>query len=185
MDIRQTHTMEGETVDDRQSVLIVDRSEENREVLQTVLERRGVQTLAAGRTEIGLELARRHQPDLIVLDLEIDDAAGYTEQIMGPTGMFASEYRPRMVLLGNLRGWRKRLPQSEFMPKPYHYGCLIRKIEDLLAGGRKGDSPHLCKAPSGPFRQMGTVPFSPGKQEHGPCRRCSSSAEPIKAAALN
>ncbi len=25
---------------------------------------------------------------------------------------------------------------------------------------RKGDSPHLCEAPSGPFRQMGTVPFS-------------------------
>ena len=24
----------------------------------------------------------------------------------------------------------------------------------------KGDSPHLCEAPSGPFRQMGTVPFS-------------------------
>ena len=27
--------------------------------------------------------------------------------------------------------------------------------------GGKGDSPHLCEAPSGPFRQMGTVPFSP------------------------
>ncbi len=26
--------------------------------------------------------------------------------------------------------------------------------------GKKGDSPHLCEAPSGPFRQMGTVPFS-------------------------
>jgi ethanolamine utilization protein EutN len=25
----------------------------------------------------------------------------------------------------------------------------------------KGDSPHLCEAPSGPFRQMGTVPFFP------------------------
>ena len=25
--------------------------------------------------------------------------------------------------------------------------------------GRKGDSPHLCEAPFGPFRQMGTVPF--------------------------
>jgi hypothetical protein len=23
----------------------------------------------------------------------------------------------------------------------------------------KGDSPHLCEAPYGPFRQMGTVPF--------------------------
>ena len=26
--------------------------------------------------------------------------------------------------------------------------------------GGKGDSPHLCAAPFGPFRQMGTVPFS-------------------------
>jgi L-lactate dehydrogenase complex protein LldG len=26
----------------------------------------------------------------------------------------------------------------------------------------KGDSPHLCEAPGGPFRQMGTVPFFPG-----------------------
>ena len=25
----------------------------------------------------------------------------------------------------------------------------------------KGDSPHLCEAPFGPFRQMGTVPFFP------------------------
>ena len=57
----------------QRSVLIVDRSEETREVLQTVLERRGVRTLAAGRAEMGLELARRHHPDLVVLDLEIDD----------------------------------------------------------------------------------------------------------------
>ena len=27
------------------------------------------------------------------------------------------------------------------------------------AKGEKGDSPHLCEAPFGPFRQMGTVPF--------------------------
>jgi tetratricopeptide (TPR) repeat protein len=27
------------------------------------------------------------------------------------------------------------------------------------AMAEKGDSPHLCEAPSGPFRQMGTVPF--------------------------
>jgi ATP-dependent exoDNAse (exonuclease V) beta subunit len=46
---------------------------------------------------------------------------------------------------------------------------MYRELEFLLAwppggcetGGRKGDSPHLCEAPFGPFRQMGTVPFSP------------------------
>jgi coenzyme F420 hydrogenase subunit beta len=34
----------------------------------------------------------------------------------------------------------------------------IRCLERLRGG--KGDSPHLCAAPSGPFRQMGTVPLS-------------------------
>ncbi len=33
-------------------------------------------------------------------------------------------------------------------------------------GAGKGDSPHLCEAPEGPFRQMGTVPFS-GPQPAG------------------
>ena len=60
-----------------QSVLIVDRSEETQEVLQTVLERRGVRTLAANRTKTAAELAQQHHPDLIVLDMETcgDDVA--------------------------------------------------------------------------------------------------------------
>ena len=35
----------------------------------------------------------------------------------------------------------------------------IEIVEELC--WEKGDSPHLCEAPSGPFRQMGTVPFFP------------------------
>ena len=34
----------------------------------------------------------------------------------------------------------------------------IERLRQILA--EKGDSPHLCEAPGGPFRQMGTVPFS-------------------------
>jgi len=34
------------------------------------------------------------------------------------------------------------------------YACL----REIASG--KGDCPHLCEAPEGPFRQMGTVPFS-------------------------
>ena len=148
----------------QQSVLVVDRSEETRELLQTALERRGVRTLTAGRTEIALELARRHQPDLIVLDLESDDtpfAAGVPPAFVSsakPLAASAPEYRPHLVLLGNLRGWRSRLPEGEFVSKPYHYGPLIRKIEELLASG--GETGEL-----------------------GPCRRCSSSEAPIRAAA--
>ncbi|MGD0901137.1 MAG: GTPase, partial [Thermoguttaceae bacterium] len=32
-------------------------------------------------------------------------------------------------------------------------------LERCFRPDEKGDSPHLCEAPSGPFRQMGTVPF--------------------------
>ncbi len=39
-------------------------------------------------------------------------------------------------------------------------GSIRQLIERLPEHARKGDSPHLCIAPEGPFRQMGTVPFS-------------------------
>jgi hypothetical protein len=147
------------------SVLIVDRSEETREVLQTALERRGVRTLAAGRTEAGLELARRHHPELIVLDLDDTPGCLPAGQALSPaageTQLTASEdaYRPCLVLLGNLRGRRELLPEGEFVSKPYHYGPLIRKIEELLASanlkGKAGRADTVCdprSRPGHPFR---------------------------------
>ena len=68
-DVPTEKATEGVALNRQRSVLIVDRSEETREVLQTVLERRGERTLAASRAVKGLELARRHRPDLVVLDL--------------------------------------------------------------------------------------------------------------------
>jgi NAD(P)H-hydrate epimerase len=38
---------------------------------------------------------------------------------------------------------------------------VLCRLWPAAACGEKGDSPHLCEAPSGPFRQMGTVPFFP------------------------
>ncbi len=40
-------------------------------------------------------------------------------------------------------------------------GVCADERGDVPGGRKKGDSPHLCEAPSGPFRQMGTVPFFP------------------------
>ncbi len=112
------------------SVLIVDRSDDTREVLETALRRRGLQTLAAGQARAALELARRHRPDLIVLDLELDDS--------GPDALpahFAEQSRHHhtpLVMLGSLRRACPAAAQGEFVPKPYRYGPLIRRIEQLL-----------------------------------------------------
>ena len=122
--------MEGDTLDHKRSVLIVDRSEDTREVLQTALNRRGVQTFTAKHTAEGVELDRRHRPDLIVLDLEIDDVN--LEHATPPFWAGRADNIVPIILLGNLRCNQPKIPGSEFVSKPYHYGALIRRIEELL-----------------------------------------------------
>lgn len=119
------------------SVLIVDRSDENREVLETALKRRGMRTLSAGQAALGLELAHLHQPDLIVLDLEVDDSR--PEDIHAQFSQDPQASSVPLVMLGSMRRTsenpsdRKNLAPVGFASKPYHYGPLIRRIEQLLA----------------------------------------------------
>ena len=120
------------------SVLIVDRSEETREVLRTALERRGMHILATSRAQRGRELAQQHHPDLIVLDLEVDDS---------PTTGAVQDWAkntPRgptpIVMLGSVR--RSAAARAgEFVAKPYHYAPLIRRIEELLGTVRPALGP--------------------------------------------
>ena len=120
-------------MDSRQSVLIVDSCSETREVLQTALERRGVRILSAQRAQRGLELARQHHPDLIVLDLEVDNSAD--EELSAPFAEQSRSDSAPLVLLGVAR--RGKQPSGgEFVAKPYHYGPLIRRIEELLCSTR-------------------------------------------------
>jgi CheY-like chemotaxis protein len=121
------------------SVLIVDSSEETREVLRTALERCGVRTLAARGARQGLELARTHHPDLIVLDLEVDEA----EEPPGASAPFAAQSRADqapLVLLGSVRR-PGSLSGAEFVAKPYHYAPLIRRIQELLESRSRGSWP--------------------------------------------
>jgi len=117
-------------LDGRRNVLIVDPSDETRVVLQTALERRGMQTMAASHAKQGLALARQHHPDLIVLDLEIDPSG--PDEVAAP---FAEQSRidhAALVLLGSVRR-RQPLSPGEYVTKPYHYAPLIRKIEEILS----------------------------------------------------
>jgi DNA-binding response OmpR family regulator len=119
----------------KRSVLVVDRSEETREVLTTALERRGWQTFAASRAQRGLELAREHQPDLIVLDLEVD--ASPPETLCEPFARETAGRQTPLVVLGGVGRGKPALKAAEIVAKPYHYGPLIRKIEQLLAASER------------------------------------------------
>jgi CheY-like chemotaxis protein len=127
-------------LDKHRSVLIVDPSDENRVVLQTALERRGVKTMAASQAQQGLALARLHHPDLIVLDLEIDSSG--SEDIAAPFAEQSRSDRGSLVLLGSVRR-RQTSPPGEYVAKPYHYAPLIRRIEEILSTspGKQGGQP--------------------------------------------
>jgi DNA-binding NtrC family response regulator len=112
------------------SVLIVDPSADNREVLRTVLAGRGLRILEASAAEQGLELARAHHPDVIVLDLDAQqlEAEGVREQFAAETG----HGEHHLIVLGKVR----RSPfftGGHVISKPYHFAPLVHTIEQLAA----------------------------------------------------
>jgi DNA-binding response OmpR family regulator len=129
-EVRPTDATEGATLVSERSVLIVDRCEETREVLKAAFQRRGCTILSAARAERGLELARRHHPDVIILDLELSDSPA--EELCAPFVHETAEQHTNLVVLGSLRRAADPVPQGEFVAKPYHYAPLIRRIEQLL-----------------------------------------------------
>jgi CheY-like chemotaxis protein len=111
-------------------VLIVDRSAESRDILRTLLERRGAVTLEVEQAEQAVQMADRFRPNLIVMDADSDPSAGAaTDHLREVAGRTATP----IVILGTLSRARVPIPPGQIVAKPYHYGPLLRKIDDLLA----------------------------------------------------
>ena len=113
------------------TVLIIDQSEDSRQVLKTALERRGFQIVETRTAGDGLELVRIHHPELVVLDLETiptDDPSIRVE-----LDLETETSQTPIVILGNICKNEALLPHCSIVLKPYHYGPLIRKIEKIVA----------------------------------------------------
>jgi CheY-like chemotaxis protein len=111
--------------------LIVDESAESRDILCTLLERHGATTIEAQRPEQAIRLASLHRPHLILLDAESDHSSrGVATDELRAT---ANQADTPIVILGTVSQRGGQIPGGQIIAKPYHYGSLIRKIEDLLA----------------------------------------------------
>ncbi len=120
--------------DSDKRVLLVDQSDDSRDVLRTMLERRGVEIFEAPSAQAGLELARRHRPDVVVLDLEAQAADG--REVASRPDHELETQAAEIVILGNLR--RGDTGSSRHVVrKPYHYGPLIQMIEQLVSQSRQ------------------------------------------------
>lgn len=111
------------------SVLIVDPSADNREVLRTVLARQGLRVFEADAAAAGAELAREYRPDVIVLDEEAEPTSEeqMREQFAPETGRTSE-----VIILGKVRRGRA-FAGGHVIAKPYHFAPLIHTIERLAA----------------------------------------------------
>lgn len=112
----------------RQRVLIVDKSSECRDVLRAALERRGLEILEAPGAERGLVLAREFQPHVIVLDA---DSTARDDVRQAACEDAYEHNEASLVVLGEWRQGRTRQGSPRVVQKPYHFGPLVRMIEDL------------------------------------------------------
>jgi DNA-binding NtrC family response regulator len=119
-------------------VLLVDRSHECREVLRTVLQRRGFSILEASEPREGLALARRYHPLVVVVDLDSSDDDADRQQLFAESQSTHSS----LVTLGKLA--RSPAPSNganssnRCVAKPYHYAPLVRTIEQLVERATAG-----------------------------------------------
>jgi DNA-binding response OmpR family regulator len=114
-------------------VLIVDESDESREVLSELLERHGAVAVGTDRADKAAELTCEHRPDIIVFDVESDHSDCYDASRR--LAVVAKSNETPVIMLGSVRRGNSGLPSGQFVAKPYHYGPLLRKIESLLAAG--------------------------------------------------
>ncbi len=61
-------------------ILIVEDNEKNLKLVRDLLQVKGYRTLEAGTAEVGIELAHRHTPQLILMDIP----AGFDGYLMKP-----------------------------------------------------------------------------------------------------
>ena len=110
-----------------QRVLLVDESSDARQVLRTVLERRGVEIYEADGADHGSSLIRKHNPDLVVLDVE-----SQTEVDCEACRAASKETQSSLVVLGVFPRHQLEEEDERRVAKPYHFAPLVRTIQKLL-----------------------------------------------------
>jgi CheY-like chemotaxis protein len=110
-------------------VVIVEGLADARDVLASSLERRGLETFCAAEANEGLELARRHHPDVIVFDA--DATAADEEAVQHRLETQSRCEQSDIVILGRAR-FLPGIPRDQVLSKPYHYAPLVHKIEQLV-----------------------------------------------------
>ena len=126
------------------TILIVEDNPNIRRFIHTTLTLEGYRALEASTVQEGVELARRHRPGLVLLDLALPDATGWdflqamqdrTETRDLRIVVLTASADPGMDIRSLAAG------AFDFLTKPIAAGELVASVRRALAAPRAASSP--------------------------------------------
>jgi len=127
-------------------ILVVDDERNIRDLLRLYLEKEGWAVMSAGDGEEGLQLHRRHDPDLVILDLMLPRLDGFEVcreiRRRGDTPILMLTARDDDV--DSIVGLE--LGADDYVPKPFSPRELVARVRAVLRRGQSADereNPHL------------------------------------------
>ena len=114
------------------TVLIVDDDADIRGAMQTVVERAGYRVVTAADGNLGLAVAERESPDLVVVDMMMPKKSGFLvlEKLKGRPG------GPKVIMITGNEGHRHKsyaevLGVDDYLRKPFEMSRLIDSVQKL------------------------------------------------------
>ncbi len=117
------------------TILIVDDNALNLELVADVLELAGFEVLTAASGREGVEQARRHHPDLILMDLRMPGMSGLEAMEAIRKDAETRDIPVAVLTASAMKGDRERLLNSGFsayFQKPIDPACFAAQVEALL-----------------------------------------------------
>ena len=131
--------------------VVIEDDEDIRALVQAVLEQRGLQVVTAATGEVGLELVRQRNPDLVTLDLGLPDIDGFEvcRRIRGMSDAYVIMLSARADEVDQLVGLE--IGADDYITKPFSPRDLRARVGAMLRRPRSG----------APTSQAGSAPASP------------------------
>ena len=126
-------------MDKKSLILVVDDNADYRALLVWTLERNGFQTISAKCGREGLKLAIEHQPDLVLMDLNMPGMNGYE----ATRAIHAHPQGRRIPVVAvsadctddEFKHWAVKRGFFAFVAKPWNQGNLLETVMKVLARG--------------------------------------------------
>lgn len=123
--------------DTRPSVLVVEDNELNMRLFCDLLDSFGYQTIECGDGSRALDMARTHQPDLIIMDIQLPEVSGLdiTRWIKDDDELKAIPVLAVTAFAMRTDEQRVREAGCEgYLSKPIQMSSFIRTVEGLIPG---------------------------------------------------